>query len=139
MLNYRSKPTILVIDDERDTLSLLSIALEKAGFSPITAASWDETAQKIEENYQTGRPIAAAVLDLMMPERSGFDILRSLQVVLTPMPPVIMLTAVTAFEKQIEARELGVARYLTKPTTPQKLADTIRAVLAEKPKSKNTP
>lgn len=138
MKSFTQRPKILVIDDERDTLTLLRIALENEGFSPITAASWDEAAQQIEENYQTGRPIDAVVLDLMMPGRSGFDILRSLQVVLTPMPPVIMLTAVTAFEKQIEAIELGVTRYLTKPTTPKKLVETIRSVLAEKPKSKNT-
>ena len=109
-MNYSGKPTILIIDDERDTLTLLSIALEKDGFRPLKAASWEEAATRIEENYQKGQPIDAVVLDLMMPVRTGFDILRSLQVVLVPMPPVIMLTAVTAFEKQVEARELAVTR-----------------------------
>ena len=138
-MNYSGKPTILIIDDERDTLTLLSIALEKDGFRPLKAASWEEAATRIEENYQKGQPIDAVVLDLMMPVRTGFDILRSLQVVLVPMPPVIMLTAVTAFEKQVEARELGVTRYLTKPTTPKKLMEAIRTALAAKPKSKFTP
>ena len=67
----------------------------------------------------------------MIPGRSGFDIMRSLHVVMTPMPPVIMLTAVTGIDQQIQARELGVARYITKPTTPKKLVDAIRNVILE--------
>ena len=67
----------------------------------------------------------------MIPGRSGFDIMRSLHVVMTPMPPVIMLTAVTGIDQQIQARELGVARYISKPTTPKKLVDAIRNVILE--------
>ncbi len=128
--------TILVIDDERDTLTLLRLALNKARYRALVAASWDEVADRVKETYQEGLAIDIIVLDLMMPGRSGFDIMRSLQVVLTPVPPVIMLTAVTGFEQQVQARELGVSRYLTKPTTPKKLIDTIKTVLAEKEKKK---
>ncbi len=124
--------TVLIVDDERDTLALLRLALKKAGFRTLVAASWDEVAERVKENYQDGRTIDVIVLDLMMPGRSGFDIMRSLQVVLTPIPPVIMLTAVTGFDQQIQARELGVSRYLTKPTTPTKLIEAINAVISEK-------
>jgi len=123
--------TILVVDDERDTLVLLKMALERAGFRPLLAASWDEVAARVKETYENGGKIDAVVLDLMMPGRSGFDILRSLQVVLNPLPPVVMLTAVTAFESQVKAREMGAVRYLTKPTTPRKLIDTLREVITE--------
>ena len=130
----QTSKTVLVVDDERDTLSLLRLALNKAGFQTLIAASWEEVAEKVEGHYKQGRLIDVIVLDLMMPGRSGFDIMRSLQVVLTPIPPVIMLTAVTGFEQQVQARELGVSRYLTKPTTPTKLVETIKTVLAEKKK-----
>ena len=126
--------TVLIVDDERDTLALLRLALKKAGFRTLVAASWDEVAERVKDNYQDGRTIDVIVLDLMMPGRSGFDIMRSLQVVLTPIPPVIMLTAVTGFDQQVQARVLGVSRYLTKPTTPTKLIEAINAVISEKSK-----
>lgn len=126
--------TVLIVDDECDTLTLLRLALKKAGFNVLEATSWDEVADRVKESYAQGNNIRAIVLDLMIPGRSGFDILRSLHVVLTPLPPVIMLTAVTGFDQQVQARELGVARYLTKPTTPQKLIDAIHTVIAENAK-----
>ncbi|MBM3145231.1 MAG: response regulator [Chloroflexi bacterium] len=126
--------TIMIVDDERDTLTLLRLALRKAGYQVLVAASWEEVAERVKESHQEGRAIDVIVLDLMIPGRSGFDIMRSLQVVMIPMPPVIMLTAVTGFDQQVQARTLGVSRYLTKPTTPKKLIDTIEAALAERKK-----
>lgn len=122
-------PMILVIDDDRETLELLKLALERGGFGVLTAATWDEASSQIEYTYMEKRPVEAIVLDLMMPERSGFDILRALAVALVPLPPVIMLTAVTGIEQQIQARDLGATKYLTKPTTPSKLIEVIKEVL----------
>ena len=65
----------------------------------------------------------------MMPEESGFDILRSLHVELVPLPPVIMLSAVIGLQQRLEAQELGVTQYMTKPTTPKQLVDAIHRVL----------
>jgi DNA-binding response OmpR family regulator len=86
----------------------------------------------IERTHTLKRSIDIILLDLMMPDRSGFDIFRALQVVLVPMPPVIMLSAVTGLEQQLEARDLGVAKYMTKPTTPAKLVVAIKEVLSRK-------
>jgi len=122
-------PLILVIDDDLETLELLKLALERGGFGVLTASSWDEATEKIEATYMDKRPIETIVLDLMMPERSGFDILRALQVALVPLPPVIMLSAVTGIDQQIQARDLGAAKYLTKPTTPSKLIEAIKELL----------
>ena len=52
------------------------------------------------------------------------------------MPPVIMLTAVTGMQQRIDARDLGVTKYLTKPTTPSKLIEVITEVLEERRKSR---
>ena len=125
-------PTVLVIDDQYETLELLKLALERSGFSVITAANWSEVSYLVERTYSLKRSIDVILLDLMMPDRSGFDIFRSLQVVLVPMPPVIMLSAVTGLEQQLEARDLGVTKYLTKPTTPTKLVEVIKQVLSRK-------
>jgi DNA-binding response OmpR family regulator len=72
----------------------------------------------------------------MMPDRSGFDIYRALQTRLVSMPPVIMLSAVTGMQQRIDARELGIAKYLTKPTTPSKLIATLKEVITENRKKK---
>ena len=120
---------ILVIDDNAKTLEVLKLALERAGFRVSTAESWETVEEKIKTGYRVKDPFDLIVLDLMIPKRSGFDILKSLQVILIPMPPVIVLSAITDVKKKVEARDLGVAKYLTKPTTPDRLIKTIRDVL----------
>jgi DNA-binding response OmpR family regulator len=134
------KDLILVIDDDHETLRLLKMALERANFNVLTAASWEDVLDRVQLTYTNDSPIDVIVLDLMMPERSGFDVYRALQREVVRMPPVIMLTAVTGMQQRVDARDLGVTKYLTKPTTPSKLIETIREVLAEsrkgKPKSK---
>jgi DNA-binding response OmpR family regulator len=128
---------ILVIDDDRDTLQLLKLALHRAGYSVLLAANGEEVQQCVQANYEQDKPIDLIVLDLMMPEQSGFDILRSLHVVLVPLPPVIMLTAITGMQQRLEARDLGAAKYLTKPTTPKLLVETIQEVLTQTQKGKS--
>lgn len=130
-----SKTLVLVIDDDLETLRLLKMALERSGFSVMTAASWDDVSAHVDATYRNDRPFDVIVLDLMMPDRSGFDIYRSLQTRLVGMPPVIMLSAVTGMQQRIDARDLGVTKYLTKPTTPSKLIETIREVVAEDKKN----
>jgi DNA-binding response OmpR family regulator len=125
----KKKPLVLVIDDDLETLQLLKLALNRAGFDTQIASSWQEVDDRIVICYQQERAINAIVLDLMMPERSGFDILRSIQVALVPMPPVIMLTAVVGTQQRIDALDLGVAKYLTKPTTPSKLVEALKEVI----------
>ncbi len=120
---------ILVIDDNEKTLDVLRLALERAGFRVTTAQSWEMVDEKVKTSYRVKDPFDLVVLDLMIPQRSGFDILRSLQVVLVPMPPVIVLSAITDVKKKVEARDLGVAKYLTKPTTPDILIKSIKDVL----------
>ena len=120
---------ILVIDDNTKTLEVLNLALERAGFRVSTAESWEMVEEKIKTGYRVKDPFDLIVLDLMIPNRSGFDILKSLQIILVPMPPVVVLSAITDVKKKVQARDLGVAKYLTKPTTPERLIKTIRDVL----------
>ena len=120
---------ILVIDDNAKTLDVLRLALERAGFRVSTADSWENVEEKVKIGYRIKDHFDLVVLDLMIPRRSGFDILKSLQIVLVPMPPVVVLSAITDVKKKVEARNLGVTKYLTKPTTPEKLIKTIRDVL----------
>jgi two-component system OmpR family response regulator len=126
-----NKDLVLVIDDDHETLRLLKMALERANFQVMTAATWDDVSKHVDAAYRNNQVIDVIVLDLMMPERSGFDVYRALQTRLVSMPPVIMLTAVTGMQQRVDARDLGVTKYLTKPTTPSKLIETIKEVLKE--------
>lgn len=117
---------ILVIDDNPSTLNVLKNALERTGFRVSTADSWETVEEKVKLGYRIKDPFDLIVLDLMIPERSGFDILKALHVILVPMPPVIVLSAITDVKKKVEARDLGVSKYLTKPTTPERLIKSIR-------------
>ena len=120
---------ILVVDDNAKTLEVLKLSLERSGFRVTTADSWENVEDKIKISYRIKDPFDLIVLDLMIPERSGFEILRTLRVVLVPMPPVIVLSAITDVKKKVEARDMGVAKYLTKPTTPDRLVKAINDVL----------
>ena len=126
-----SRDLVLVIDDDLETLRLLKMALERSGFSVMTAATWDDVSAHVDASYRNSQVIDAIVLDLMMPDRSGFDIYRALQTRLVSMPPVIMLSAVTGMQQRVDARDLGITKYLTKPTTPSKLIETIKEVVKQ--------
>ena len=126
-----NKDLVLVIDDDHETLRLLKMALERANFQVMTAATWDDVSKHVDAAYRNNQAIDVIVLDLMMPERSGFDVYRALQTRLVSMPPVVMLTAVTGMQQRSDARDLGVTKYITKPTTPSKLIETIKEVLKE--------
>jgi DNA-binding response OmpR family regulator len=123
-------PNVLIVDDETETLKLLKLALERNGFAAFTAENWNEVSNQIKKILGLKQKVDIVILDLMMPVRSGFDILLALQVVLSPVPPVIMLSVVTGIEQQIQARDLGVTKYLTKPTTPTKLIQVINDILS---------
>ncbi len=122
---------ILVVDDDPDTVNLLRIVLQKKGYRVTTATTWDEIVDRLRMTEELKEPIDLVILDIMMPVRSGFDVYLVLQVVLHPMPPVIFLSAKCSMDDMVKASELGAAKYLTKPTTPEKLVTTVEGVLSK--------
>lgn len=120
---------ILVVDDDMDMLRMLDLSLSKSGHKIATASNWEEVIGHINTIAKSKKMFDAIVLDLMMPERSGYDILRSLSVILHPLPPVIILTALSGIDDAVKALELGAAKYLTKPVTTEKLLTSIREVI----------
>ena len=133
MARFRS--TILIIDDDQDTLELLRIELEAAGNKVLVADSWDEARDRIENAFEGKLAINVIILDLMMPVHSGFDVLRSLPALMDPIPPIIVLSAMTSLEDNIKAREMGAMKFLTKPTKRQALLDAVKEAQKEGIKS----
>ncbi len=120
---------IMIIDDEPITLDMVQIYLEEAGYSNfVLVEKSTEAMQQIEEN---GPDIL--LLDLMMPEVSGYDILA--QVREHPKLrylPVIVLTAATDTESKLRALDLGATDFLAKPVDPSELSLRVRNTIAAK-------
>ena len=129
MRYQRFIPRILVVDDDLDTVNMLRLVLRNAGYEVSTATSWEEVSDRLVLAESERSNFDVIILDIMMPGRSGFDIFNSIQVVLHPMPPVIFLSARSSIETMVKASDLGAAKFLRKPTTPEKLLATIRNVL----------
>jgi DNA-binding response OmpR family regulator len=119
-----SSGRILVVDDEPDTLGLIDLTLQTAGYEVRTAANGERALKILQQDT-----FDLILLDIMMPGMSGFDLLRKLQEGSSEVPPVIFLTAKTRSEDREMGEKLGAAAFLTKPTTRGDLLDTIRKAL----------
>jgi CheY-like chemotaxis protein len=115
---------ILVVDDEVDTLGLIKLTLQTAGYEVQTAPGGQEALRLIREH-----PFDVIILDIMMPDISGFDVMRQLNTDPTPPPPVIFLTARSGEEDKEIGFSLGVTHYLLKPITRGSLLDAIHQAL----------
>jgi DNA-binding response OmpR family regulator len=115
---------ILVVDDELDTLGLIKLTLQTAGYEVQTAPGGEEALRLIRE-----RPFDVVILDIMMPDVSGFDVVRQLNDDPTPPPPIIFLTARSGEEDKEIGLSLGVTHYLLKPITRGSLLDAINQAL----------
>src|ERR1700692_1051263 len=113
---------ILLIDDDSDLVSLLSEYLGRDGFSVTTACDGVlGTAEALSGCY------AIVVLDVMMPQLNGLDVLRNIR--RESNVPVLMLTARGDDADRITGLELGADDYVTKPCTPRELVARLRAIL----------
>lgn len=113
---------ILIADDDADLCAMLSEYLAVEGFEVATAHDGDEALVRARSGE-----FDLVVLDVMMPRRNGFDVLRELRAhVLTP---VLMLTARGEDVDSIVGLELGADDYLAKPCNPRVLVARIRAIL----------
>ncbi len=116
---------ILVVDDDHDIVRLVRAYLEKAGFQ-VLAAHDGETALHI---LRHDRP-ALLVLDLMLPDRDGWDITRLVRGdPALAQTPIIMLTARIDDTDKIIGLELGADDYITKPFNPREVVARVRSVL----------
>jgi DNA-binding response OmpR family regulator len=125
-MDYKGR--ILVVDDEADTVSLLEMTLELAGYRVEVASSGEDALRMLgEDTYDL------VLLDIMMPHLSGLDVLHRLYENPKPSPPVVILTARTRTEDRERSQGLGAAGYLVKPVTRGDLLDTIQKLLGEIP------
>jgi DNA-binding NtrC family response regulator len=118
--------SILLVDDEEKIVKVLGRALRAEGHECVTTTSTREARRLLAE-----RPFDLLVVDNVMPEGSGLDLIREL-VAATPeaeRPLILMMTAHATVESAIEAMKLGAMDYLQKPFEVEELLVVARRVL----------
>jgi DNA-binding response OmpR family regulator len=115
-----------VVDDDMELCAMLAEYLAPEGFETETAGTGPKGLEHLSR-----APADLVVLDVMLPELSGFEVLRRIRA--TSKVPVIMLTARGEEVDRIVGLELGADDYLAKPFSPRELVARIRAVLRRTP------
>ena len=117
---------ILTCDDEKHIVRLIQVNLERQGYEVITAFNGAECLEKVKED----RP-DLIVLDVMMPEMTGFEVLEALKKdPETESIPVIMLTARAQDADVLRGWQSGVECYLTKPFNPMELIAFVKRIFS---------
>jgi two-component system KDP operon response regulator KdpE len=113
---------ILVCDDEPQILRALKVVLREAGFEPVPAETVEEALDLAAVN-----PPDAAIVDLVLPDGDGIDILRGLRE--WSQMPVLVLSAVGDEAAKVRALDAGADDYVTKPFGPRELVARLEAAL----------
>jgi len=118
------RPTILVADDDNAIRIVVSEALSQAGFSVETAADGAGLRQLVESGVGD-----AAIVDVLMPDANGLELLPSLQA-LRPELPIIVMSARNTLVTAVEASRAGAFDYLAKPFDLDDLERCVRHALS---------
>ena len=120
--NDRTVNSLLFIEDDDAIRLALRLALEDEGYDVREAANGAEGLAEFAE-----REVDLVLLDLRLPDMSGFDVCRSLRA--ASIVPIIIITAQTDTYDMVAGLEAGADDYVTKPVVPKELAARIRALL----------
>jgi DNA-binding response OmpR family regulator len=114
--------TLLFIEDDDGIRLALRLALEDEGYTVHEAANGVDGLARFAEHE-----VDLVLLDLRLPDMSGFDVCRALRA--ESIVPIIIITAQTDTHDMVAGLEAGADDYVTKPVVPKELAARIRALL----------
>jgi len=114
---------ILIVDDEEMIRSLLASALEQESYICHQASNVDEAFEQLEE-----QPVELVISDIMMPGRSGVELLRDLKKV-NPDIAVLMITGLSDMNTAMECVHLGADDYITKPFGISRVVLTVKNLI----------
>lgn len=119
---------VLVVEDDPDLGDAIVTFLKEEGLDAKLARDGDQAMRLLDQLNPS-----AMILDLMMPRRDGFSVLRELRADgRIGNLPVIVVTAIFGLSERLYATELGAADYVTKPFELDELLDRVRNVLASR-------
>ncbi len=113
---------ILIVEDDKNTASLIALYLEKEGFRTIIAHDGEEALRLASDS----KPIFV-VLDLMLPRLDGWEVCRQLRK--TSEVPILILTAREEEVDRVSGLTLGADDYVVKPFSPRELVARVKAIL----------
>ena len=114
---------ILVVDDDKEIVELLSIYLKNEGYTPVVAYSGKEAITKLT----TTPDIALMILDIMMPNMSGIDVIKEVRK--DSDIPIIIVSAKTGDMDKIQGLITGADDYVSKPFNPLEVMARVRSLL----------
>jgi two-component system NtrC family sensor kinase len=126
-----SSPRILVVEDDFETSSMICYLLKSEGYEVVELNSGEE-ALKLIASIERGEslPFELALLDVMMPYVTGYDVCRAIrQTESLGYIPILLVTALGSVEDLIRGLDLGADDYLIKPFNPRELLARVRAAL----------
>ena len=118
-------PTALIIDDSASMRALLKLALGTAGVAVVAEAG---TGAQALELYAQHRP-SLVMMDIVLPGADGVKVATEL-LRAHPEAQVVMCSSLTTRERIVACRDAGVAHFILKPFTVEKVAEVARTVLA---------
>ncbi|QEK11832.1 response regulator transcription factor [Crassaminicella thermophila] len=114
---------ILIVDDEKDILKLLSTVLTKEGFKKIYTAETGEQGLKLFKSLKPD----IILLDIMLPDKEGYEVCKKIRE--SSMVPILFLSAKSEEMDKILGFALGGDDYVTKPFSPKEVAYRVKAHL----------
>ena len=114
--------SILVVDDDKKTVDLLRLYLERERYRVLAAYDGQQALMLARQKYPS-----LVILDWMLPKVDGLDVCRILRA--ESNVPIIMLTARAAEEDTLQGLDLGADDYVTKPFSPRELVARVRVML----------
>ena len=121
-MNINNVPKkVLVVDDEPDTLELVKLVLESAGFEAILVNNGIEAMAKIDAGE-----LDLVLLDIMMPDMDGWDVFRKIKERNTTIPIAILTAKAQNIDKLLGLHVLKADDYITKPFGKNELIGKVR-------------
>jgi CheY-like chemotaxis protein len=120
---------ILVVDDDKNLVKSLKYQLGKRGYSASVASNGKLALGKVDS-----QPPDLILLDIMMPEMDGYEVMKALkQQPKTAQIPILVMTGVDIDGSRVKALSVGATDYFTKSGGFSKMFETIESILGEKP------
>lgn len=125
-----SEKLILLVDDDESLLDLMEHVIKKEGFRTDRATDGTEALRKVEALSPD-----LILLDLMLPGKGGYEVVRELQATDAARTPVIVITGRSIDRKNVDMvrHEPNVREFMQKPLRPPVLATTIHTILQTRP------
>lgn len=117
---------VLLVDDDPIINRAMNLLMAKAGFSPVACGTAAQALALVE-----AAPIAAAVVDIHLPDMNGLDLSHALRERLGPDVPIVVLSGDNSMETLRELPRSGATRFFAKPVNATMLIEQLKSWMSE--------